>query len=57
MVLAGEWPLWNPLLGNGTPLLANLQTAAFYPPNLIYLVLPVAHALTLSVSFHLLLAG
>lgn len=54
---AGEWPLWNPLLGNGTPLLANLQSAVFYPPNLIYLLLPVEQALTLSVMVHIILAG
>jgi hypothetical protein len=56
-LLAGEWPLWNALLGNGTPLLANLQTAVFYPPNLLYLLLPVEHGLTLSVILHLILAG
>src|SRR5262245_61641866 len=56
-LLQGEWPLWNPLVGNGAPLLANLQSAAFYPPNLIYLFLPVEHALTLSVILHLILAG
>lgn len=55
--LNGEWPLWNPLLGNGTPLLANLQSAVFYPPNLIYLLLPVEHALTLSIVLHLMMAG
>jgi hypothetical protein len=55
--IAGEWPLWNPLLGNGTPLLANLQTAFFYPPNLLYLFLPVEHGLTLSIMLHLILAG
>lgn len=56
-LLAGEWPLWNPLLGNGAPLLANLQTAVFYPLNLLYLVLPVEHALTFSIVLHLILAG
>lgn len=56
-LLAGEWPLWNPLLGNGAPLLANLQSAVFYPPNLLYLLLPVEHGLTASVVLHLALAG
>ena len=55
--LAGEWPLWNPLLGNGAPLLANLQTAFFYPLNLLYLFLPIEHGLTLSIILHLALAG
>lgn len=53
----GQWPLWNPLLGNGTPLLANLQSAVFYPLNLILLPMPTAHALTLSIMLHLSLAG
>lgn len=56
-LLAGQWPLWNPLLGNGAPLLANQQSAVFYPPNLLYLLLPVEHALTLSIILHLALAG
>ncbi|MEW5959768.1 MAG: YfhO family protein [Chloroflexota bacterium] len=56
-LLAGEWPLWNPLLGNGAPLLANLQSAVFYPPNLLYLFVPVEHGLTLSILLHLILAG
>lgn len=56
-LLQGQWPLWNPLLGNGTPLLANLQSAVFYPPNLLYLLMPVEQALTLSIILHLLLAG
>lgn len=32
---AGEWPLWNPLNGMGAPLLANYQSALFYPPGWI----------------------
>jgi hypothetical protein len=55
--LAGQWPLWNPLLGNGAPLLANMQSAAWYPPNLLFLLIPTEHALTLSILLHLLLAG
>ncbi|MFN8460081.1 MAG: YfhO family protein, partial [Anaerolineae bacterium] len=57
ITLSGEWPLWNPYLGNGAPLLANLQTSFFYPPNLLYFALPVEHALTLSIILHLMLAG
>ena len=57
ITLSGQWPLWNPLLGNGTPLLANLQTAFFYPLNLLYFLIPVEHGLTLSVILHLMLAG
>lgn len=56
-LLAGEWPLWNPWVGNGAPLLANLQTAVFYPLNALFLLLPVEDALTFSVLLHLSLAG
>jgi len=33
---AGQWPLWNPYNFSGTPLLANFQTAAFYPLNILF---------------------
>jgi len=32
-IRSGHLPLWTDLLGNGTPLLANHQSATFYPPN------------------------
>ena len=31
----GQIPLWNPLVGMGAPLIANYQSALFYPPNWI----------------------
>ena len=43
-IRTGSWPLWNSYLGAGTPLAANLQTGAFYPPNVIFLLMPVEHA-------------
>ena len=54
---AGRWPLWTDLLGNGAPLLANLQTAFFYPPNLLFRLLPVERALGYSVLLHVIGAG
>ena len=36
--IAGEWPLWNPLVGAGEPLLGNPQSQAFQP--LVWLALP-----------------
>ena len=33
-------PLWNPYNFAGSPLLADFQSAVFYPPNLIYFILP-----------------
>ena len=32
----GEWPLWNHLELAGMPLMANCQSAIFYPPRLIH---------------------
>lgn len=60
----GALPLWNPLNGMGAPLLANYQTAFFYPPN--WLLLPLvalggaagaAWGLTLLAALHLAWAG
>jgi hypothetical protein len=56
-IRAGHLPLWTDLLGNGAPLLANHQSAVFYPPNLIYLLMPVEQAMGYSVVLHLILAG
>lgn len=36
----GEIPFWNPHNFSGNPLMANFQTGAFYPFNLILLILP-----------------
>ena len=57
MVRSGHVPLWNHYLGNGTPLAANLQSAVFYPLNLIYLVIPVERAMGYSAVLHVILAG
>jgi len=54
---AGHFPLWTEALGCGAPLLANLQSAALYPLNLIYLVFPIERALGYSVVIHVILAG
>ena len=54
---AGHLPLWNPLVGCGAPLAANYQTAAFYPLNVLYLVLPAEVALSWTTALHLALAG
>ena len=54
---AGHLPLWNPLAGCGAPLAANYQTAAFYPLNALYLLLPAEVALSWTTALHLALAG
>jgi hypothetical protein len=47
----GEWPLWNHLEYGGMPLLANAQSAVFYPPRLLHAFLE----LHLATSFYILL--
>jgi len=36
---SGRLPTWNPYLGMGAPLIANYQSAIFYPPNWTYVLL------------------
>ena len=61
---AGQIPLWNPLLGMGAPLIANYQSALFYPPNWTYFLLDAiggigwaAWGQALLVAMHLAWAG
>jgi hypothetical protein len=45
--LAGNWPLWNPYVLCGEPLLAEAQVAALYPLNALF-VLPIPTHIALS---------
>lgn len=51
----GELPLWNPFQLAGTPLLANSQSAGFYPPHILMglLHVPTPIAMALLAWFHL----
>ena len=40
----GEFPLWNNLVGHGYPLVAESQTAPFYPAHLLYGLLSLNNA-------------
>jgi len=51
-VLSGRLPLWNPHVGLGRPFLADIETAAFYPPNLLYLVVEPHVALAILLVLH-----
>jgi hypothetical protein len=55
----GQLPLWNPHQLAGTPLLANSQSAGFYPPHVLLGILhvPTVPAMTLLAWFHLFWAG
>lgn len=56
-LVAARLPFWNPLSGAGAPLLANYQTAFFYPPNWLHLFLPAHLALAIVGVLHLVWAG
>lgn len=53
----GRIPKYNPLSFAGTPLDANIQAAAFYPLNIIFLFLNFKIAWTLLIILQPLLAG
>lgn len=56
---AGRLPLWNPYqfgAENGTPLLANSQSAPLYPLNVVFYLLPVWQAFGAGAALHLLIA-
>ncbi|MEE9187783.1 MAG: hypothetical protein V3U36_00345, partial [Anaerolineales bacterium] len=38
-ITRGVLPLWNSILGMGAPLIANYQSALFYPPTWLYFLL------------------
>ncbi|MDR4508615.1 MAG: YfhO family protein [Candidatus Brocadiaceae bacterium] len=53
----GIIPLWNPYIYSGAPFVAGVQSAVFYPLNLIFLVLPVHVAINYSIMLHIFLSG
>jgi hypothetical protein len=53
----GELPLYDTLNDAGTPLLLNPQTAALYPPHLLYALLPLGWAYAWLHAGHLALLG
>lgn len=50
-------PLWNPYNFSGTPLLANFQSAVFYPFNVLYLLFSQMIAWSILVMLQPFLAG
>lgn len=53
----GNLPLWNPYLFAGTPFFGGFQSALLYPLNWLYLVLPLAVAINVSIALHVWLSG
>jgi len=56
-ILGGSFPLWNPFLFSGVPFFGDFQSALLYPPNLIFLFLPLSLAITWSFALHIFLFG
>jgi hypothetical protein len=59
LLRAGHWPLWNPYIFAGTPLLASVYPGALYPPNWLFAVLSPRAAMNAVVitTYHLALIG
>jgi len=53
----GQIPLWNPYTFSGNPLLANYQSAALSPFNILFFILPFADAWSILVLLQPLLAS
>jgi hypothetical protein len=56
-VRAGRFPLWNPYEFLGTPFVATLQSAMFYPINWLCAVMPLCLAMNLGIILNLFLSG
>lgn len=57
MQTEGHIPLWNPYILAGQPLVADAQSALFYPPNLLLFWLTPATVATVSALFNIFVAG
>lgn len=57
LLTSGLLPLWNPYSNFGMPLLGNLQLGTFYPPNLLFKILPFPEAMDLFIGAHDFLFG
>ena len=53
----GEFPLWNPLILSGAPLVADPLFSVWYPPTWLTIILPVTQAYNILFILHLAWAG
>src|ERR1043165_1364769 len=53
----GNLALWNPHIFSGAPYLGGMQGAQLYPPNWIFLILPLAVAINWSIALHVFAIG
>lgn len=52
-----QWPLWRTSIFSGSPFDSDPQSGLWYPPNLIFLLTPVALGINLLVWAHLAVAA
>lgn len=53
----GNLALWNPHTYSGAPFFGGMQSALLYPPNVLFLVLPVPVAMNWSIALNMWLLG
>jgi hypothetical protein len=53
----GNLALWNPHIFSGAPFFGNAQSALLYPPNWLFLALPLPLATNWSIALHAWLIG
>jgi hypothetical protein len=53
----GRFPLWNPGVFSGAPYFGGAQAALLYPPNVVFLFLPLAAAINASEALHAWMMG
>ncbi|MBM4055425.1 MAG: YfhO family protein [Planctomycetes bacterium] len=53
----GTLPLWNPYIYGGSPFVGGIQSALFYPLNLVFLIFPIHVAINYSIILHVFLSG
>ncbi len=56
-VAAGSWPVWDPHVSFGQPMLAQPDTQVLYPFTWLNLLLPLRSGYSVFVLFHLVLSG
>lgn len=54
---SGNLALWNPYVFSGIPYVGGFQSSMFYPLNWIFLIMPVAIAINLSIALHIFFTG
>jgi len=53
----GSWPLWDPFTFGGHPFAGEMQTGAFYPLYLLFVLVPLHHGLFSPQLYHVFFVG